>query len=735
MKLGGMIRAYQEGRDLTPRQRGLVDELNKRKNLGLRWGQTFREKYMEELAQEQNWLQSLGISVGRGLENVVRGVGLLGEREPIEEEAYAALKKEHPITTGAGEIIGEAAPFAPFGMAAGGLAAFPARVAAGTAVAGLEGAVLSEGDIGERAKGGGVGAGVGFGAELLFPVLGRLGSKVFQRLGRAPKGALLDAAGQPTPELLQGLDDAGMTFDDLTDDAVEFLRRQKPGADPGQAARAARFTEEGIPATKGELTQEFAQQAREQHLVGSITQEAAEPLRAFKKAQSDRIQQVLTGLGGEGFDKETTGGLVQAALEGRQKLLRTTKNALYNEFADLSEKAGLENFPLIIDPVIDVLPDARKMKNLNRVSKGAVKDGMEILAEYGIVPAREVAAVAPQVPSLPRVPKEAAETAMGYFPESGLRAIQEAPGIGVEEAADLVPEVLTIDNYDDVLQSLKMIMRGDQTGASAVAFRPIIETIENEVDNFADTLAARGDIPEDVLAPLRKARETVRTLKTEFAPRDIASKMISQVKSGGEAMVTEASQVYDKLMGAGVRVEDTRRLVRSLRRSEDGKAAIGALQSTAVLDLMDAAFTTNSRKIAGESVFNPVAFINHIKKLNKNGKLDAIFANQKDVLKRLKNITQIAKDLVPPERAVPKGSASGAVFMGLAEKLALNKIPGFNVITGIVRASGEPVKAGAEVREAVKGAIDVRDVRSFVEVTFPRLASALGIAAITGEQE
>jgi hypothetical protein len=298
--------------------------------------------------------------------------------------------------------------------------------------------------------------------------------------------------------------------------------------------------------------------------------------------------------------------------------------------------------------------------------------------------------------------------------------------------AGFEPTPLTIKNFERFRKSLNAIERGDQTGAASVATGPIKEALDTELDNLAGVLKEAGH-PASVTEPLKQARKTTRTLKTEFAPQDIAEKLVASKKNGGAAQITEASHVYDRLMGAGSKVEDARRVVRLLQKSDEGKQALGALQSTVIMDLIDSGFTTKSRKVAGENLFNPVAFKNRLAKINKNGKLDTIFSNSPEVLKKLKNIDKIASDLIPPSDAVPKGSA--AVIMDLLNNLAVSKIPGGAMVLGMLQKAAEPVKTGVAVKEAIKASPDVIQLQNMVMERLPSLAAAIGIASQPGEQQ
>ena len=696
---------YARGK-LTEPQKMAYEELTRRGSLILPKGNqnepksggvtgdlpSIRNESMAELAKEIGPLQAFLIGTGKGFYNVGRGLGIADPADQTEKETMAGLKEKRPYSTGAGEIVGESAPFLVPGMGASGIASVPLRIAASGVLGGVEGGVLSKGVGSNVAAGVGMGTGIAVGAEILFPVLGRLGRKILQRIkGDVPVGAVLDAVGKPTPELKEALDAVGMTFDDLTDDAVELITKQKPGAKTEQVARAALFTEAGVPATRGEITKGYKQLATEQRLIESVQDTAAEPLRQFKLKQSEAIKTNLKANLGES-GKEETGELIHDALMGRKKLLRTQKNELYGASAGSATEIG--GVHIFIDNLKESIPDADLFEDLAITAPQGMKSLDQILTKYGIK-----------------------EPTMEMF-DKGFK-----------------PTPLTVENFERFRKTLNAIERGDTTGAVSVATRPIKEALDKELAEIGTVMADQG-VPDSVVKPLVEARKVVRKLKTEFSPQSIMGRIID-TKKDGVTQVIEASKVYDKLIGRASPVEHTRRLIKSLSQSgEKGKQAIASLQATTIMDLIDAGFGTESRKISGVKTFNPIAFKNRLKAIGPD-KMKSLFVNEKQVLKKLNNIEKIAGELVPPSGAVPKGSAS--VIMDLANTLGLagisTKIPGGALLIGALKALGDPVKKGAAVKKALKAVPETEPVRLMIEHQFAGIASALGIAVKIKEKK
>jgi hypothetical protein len=681
---------YRRG-ELNPNQKAAVEELARRGEINLgptatpRAEGDIRSQLMDEMAADIGPLEAALIGTGKGFMDVARGIGLADEPAPEDVAGYAALEEARPYTTGAGEIVGQAAPFVPAAVATGGVAGIAGRTALTGALGAAEGAIIAEGTGGDTLAGAGIGGGVAVGAELLFPVVGRMGRKIVQKVtGKLPSGAVLDASGRPTAELSKALQEAGISFDDLTQDAAEVISGSRPGAKPEQVARKALFAEEGIPATTGEITGETLARAKEQDMIQTMIP-STEEIRRFKLDQSDKIKENLQSVFGEGYTKEETGGLIQDSLTGRKKLLRTQKNELYEQAAEASKGAG--NVPIFTDNLSEAIPDADLMEDLGITSPQAIKSLDQILTKYGL--------------------KEPTQEAV----EAGFK-----------------PTPLTVENVERFRKTLNAISKGDQTGAASVAIGPIKNALDTELDELGGALQKRGFKP-DIVKPIKEARKTVRKLKTEFSPQSIIGQIID-VKKDGVTQVTEASKIYDKMVQRSQPVENIRKVVNSLSKSPQGDQALASLQAATIMDLIDSGFSTGSRKIGADIVFNPTSFKRRIGTISKP-KLAAIFANNPGVLKKINNIDKIAAELIPPDMTVLKGSAP--LINRLADEIGLatlsTKIPGGPLLMGAIKSTTEPIKTGAAIKEALKAAPEVEAVKSVIERQFPGIASAMAIPA------
>lgn len=625
------------------------------------------------------------IGMGKGFSTIGRAVGLMDPETQFEEEAFGQLQEQQPIATTTGEILGEAAPFVAPGL---GIAAIPSRAAQVAGVVGLgatEAGLIMRGrgeDIGTQLQAAGIGGTIAGAMDLALPVIGRIGGKIVRRMtGKAPTGAVIDELGNPSEELTAALQKEGLSYDDLIGETIETLKSQKAGSSPEQLARMARASEEGIRLTKGELTQEFGQQATEQRLLESASDPVAERFRQFHLARSQTIRENLEQAIDTGKMREETGSLITEALSGRKKLLRTAKNDLYQEAADNAKEIG--GVPLFTDTMEDMIPDQDLLEDIAITSPASVDSLNKLLAKWGFKP--------------------------DGLPEG------------------VTPTQMTIQNFERFRKSLNAIERGDPTFAISNITKPLKNALDDEVSNLADVLARKG-VRGEVVKPLMEARKTVRQIKTEFSPQAFTGRLVD-VKRDGVTPIVEASQVYSKISSKAQPVENVRKLMNSLHAAgPKGRQAIGDLQSSVMLDLIDSGFGTASRKIDGIPVFNPGAFKKRIKTIGAD-KLQTIFKNNKQVLKNIHNIDRIATDLIPTGGAVPKGSAS--VILDLMNRLGVisisSKLPGGPVLVESMRRMAESGKTRAAVETAINASPDIVPVSKMLDDTFPGISKALNI--------
>lgn len=650
---------------------------------------------LDEINADLSTFERFAVGAGRGMTTLARGVGLADPEPEVATRAFNRLTDDSMAAT-IGEIVGEAAPFmaaAPLagaGLATGaGRVVIPQAAKLGTRVAGsaalgaLEGGLITKGrggDVGETSAGAATGGVLAGSIEAVLPVIGRLGRKVFQRLGRTPKGPLLTPDGAPTAELQKALEETGTSFDDLAEEAFAVVNKQ--GVDPAQAARAARMSSQGIPATAGDITQDFAQQAKEQRLLSMASGESGEPLRQANLQKSEafksRVDELVESLG----VPDDAGDSIKAALKGRKKLLQAEKNALYKEVADTSPE--LASAPLFTDSIADSIPSQKEIRRLSRLAPGPVDATKDLLVEFGIDKSDEA----------------------------------------VEAFADEITP-LSLGNFEDFRQAINLIERSDTTGAVKVFTGPIKVALDAEAEIVDGAIKNVGGVDGAVLDTIKQARQRVRQIKTEFSPQSITGRMID-VKRDGVTPVVEASKAARELLKPGAPIENLQRTLSSLRKSGDkGVKAIKDMQASVVLNALEDALKAPSRKTSGIEMIGGNQFAKSLSKFGDD-KLALLFKGNPKALSRLQNLKQTAMDISPASAATPKGSAP--VILDIMRKAG--SLPGLAAIRDSVEFV---LKAGADdraVRKAMNAKPAFKHAITSLETDFPAIASALGVAAV-----
>ena len=632
--------------------------------------------------------ESFLVGVGRGFMNVGRGIGLAEKEDPIVKQALENLQKRHPVAVTGGTIVGEAAPFVVPGSAVGAIGSNAARVGGATVLGAVEGNIISRGNEREETlKDTGIGGVVAGGFELLSGPLGRVGRALIKRLGKkVPPNGLLTRSGRPTPEFQKILDDAGVDFDALSDATLDAITGADPGSVVDDAARAARFRGQGIPATTGDITQDFATQAQEERLLSMASGASGEPLRQLKLEQSEAFKGAVENLvDGLGIPDES-GEAVKSALIGRKSLLEDQKKRLYREFAQSAPE--LRAAPILNDRIREAVPDAKTMRRLGRI-KGSNIDALEdLLVEFGIDDA----------------------------PERVERFIQSGGQI----------EPLTIGNFDDFRVALNQLTDGVDSGAkaTAVAVSPIKKALDEEAAFIDDAMKASGLADDSVLAPLKQARETVRTLKTEFSKDSVVGRLTG-VRRDGVTPIIESSRVFDELTRRPV--EDVDRVVASLLESGDpGKKALGDLQATAVLRALNNALKAPSRRTSGIETVAGNMFVKELRKIGDD-KLELLFKTNRSALNQLRELSQTAIDITPNAATTPKGSAP--VILDLLNRGS--RVPG---IAAVVDALKFVINAGADdraVSRALRGKPRMTRTVKAIQQEYPAIASVFAIPVLT----
>lgn len=666
-------------------------------------GKEARAKSLKELADSQSGFQKFLIATGKGLTDIGRGVqNLMGADKKADEsemQAFEALRQSAPFTVGAGEIVGQAAPFIPAALGVGGLTAgsgIATKVLGQAAIGGLEGAAIAKGTGGDVSSSAGAGALIAGGVEAVSPMLGRVSRQVYQQLtGQAPKGTLVDPMGRPTPEMQQALQQAGLTWQELTDQAKRAVISQPQGSNPEQVARIAGFEQMGAPYSRGNITQADVDVGAEQRLLGSIVDPSAEQYRNLVMNQSqafEREAQAIADKFNPSGQVTEVGQAVKDALTGRKSQLKSERKQLYGKLAEAARSA--QGMPIFTDDLLSKVDPDVNFGDIKALSPSAYEALNRVLVEFGV---------------------NKSDEALEAAAKSGIKPENIKP--------------LDLSNFESFRKRLNNIVAADKTGAIANIAGPIKQALDEEVDMMAKVLELSPI--EEVAKAAKDARRAHAALKTEFDEKAITSKLTDRASWGSNEPKVYASQVYQQVMAKSTPIEQTVKLIESLKKSgPTGALAINELRGQAVLDLLDSAMKAKSNKINGQLIFNGNAFA---QAFNKNeAKIKALFAGDDAAVKRLENMVARAKDITPSARMTPKGSADANMDVARSVFRLMGLAGGDITTIGGAIASGS-MKSGAIKSQAAKAANpQAQRVQHFNEIVidnYPRLAAGFGIAA------
>lgn len=658
---------------------------------------TARQEAMREMAQEIGPIRAGFIAGGKGLYDIGRGLGIIEPAGEIEREAYTALERERPIPTFVGEVAGQAAPFAPLGMGAGGITSLAGRAGVTAGLGAAEAGIITGAEGGrfeDITKAAGLGGAIAGGAELLIPVVGRLGGKIVRKVtGRQPKGSLIRPDGMPTDEMADALEKAGMTWEEMKIDAQELVAKQRPGAAPEEVARLAGFEQIGAPALRGQISKELKQRKLEHGLLEAADVPGGEEVRYIFKQQSEAIRGELKNIVDVMGVTGDTGQAMKDALSGRRKTLKAERKELYGKLAE--EAKTVDRVPVATQDIYDALPDRGTLRDIAALAPNQFKALNDILVEFGI--------------------------------EQGQEAVESAAKRGV------TADPLGLENFESLRKRLNAIERSDPTGAIGVVTGPLRRALDDEIDLVVGAMEGAGG---EIAATAKAARLSNVALKTEFDEAKITSKMIDSVKKGSTQPKIEVSRAYQKVMNPNEPIENLDRVLGSLRKEGVlGAKAIDEMKGRAVLDLVDSAFSSQSRQIAGQRIFGAGSFSRQYEKLLP--KLEKLFAEDPKALKRLKNVYERAQDIIPPGGALPKGSAGFFIdtLYKLGEYTAATKVPFTREIFEMMKKVG----TGATTRQTAKKALDANprmlETAQLISRDYPQIAATLGIAAIIEREE
>ena len=291
---------------------------------------------------------------------------------------------------------------------------------------------------------------------------------------------------------------------------------------------------------------------------------------------------------------------------------------------------------------------------------------------------------------------------------------------------------LSLDNMEDFRQGLNMILRADKTGAASKAAGSMVDALDDQVDATIRLMKRSGNpLGRNVVSNLRKARNTVKEMKREFSLESMAGRLIGKRKDGSN--IIEASQVMRRFY-----LEPPERIRKTLSEmakvGKQGRDAIGDIKAAMVLDALEKSLKAPSRKDAGLEIVGGYQFAKHFEQRIGMDRLRVLFRGDREGLRKVQELIQVAKDIEPPAGATVKGSGQQILDM-------LNIVGNAPGMAAIAKPLAIVVNAGSEaraVRRAIRAApAKLREVNRMLEQlrpAYPTLAAAL-TTMLLGEDE
>jgi len=652
-----------------------------------------KNAYYRQLNKDMSPFWRFATGFDRGVTRL--GQGLMGKEEPDSVRAASRDLTQNYASGMAGDILGKTAPLLPLaavgtpGVVAG--RALPAatttlgRIGAAAAAGAVEGGLIAQSEGQNVGRGASAGGAIAATAEAVIPVLGRLAGQFYRRAtGRTPRGGLITPSGNPTEELSRALDQAGVRFDDLKDEALDFIARQEPGASPEQVARAARFRNQGIDATHGQVTQDFTQQAKEARLAEMISDSTAEPLRERLATVSNQFTDAVEGFAGSMGSSRLAGESVKEAISTAKVLARKKKNELYQQAARLAEQVG--GVPLPVDDIASAIPkDFSRRARL--LPSGEVKAFNELMVEFGI---------------------DQSDEAVEAFTKSG---------------GKITP--LSIENAEEFRQALRNFNTG--TGDSARRWQSLTGDVIRSFDETLDATADVIDGGSDVGRAFKAARAANREYMVDFSPNDLAGRL-SGLRPDGSTPIVEASQVMQQFRSRPV--EQLQRTLATMAKAGDqGKKAVQNMRAAVVLEALEEATKAPSNKYGGKQMANTPMFSKFLDQRFGRDRLELLFKGNEKALKQLEGLMQSGLDLAPPAKAMPKGSAAvnADIWSAFRQKIG----PVLYAALTPIRAVGSAGVEKAQVNRALSPLLNPKQIAN----SYPGVAALMGIQYVAEEDE
>lgn len=451
--------------------------------------------------------------------------------------------------------------------------------------------------------------------------------------------------------------------------------------------RLAQAQSEGVDLTRGQATQDFDAQAKEQGLAAQAGPEGQAVRQFFVNQQqqiADAVDRFKAAFGNPDATAAERGQAVKDALSEMRDRGKAGVTALYKQARDLAQGLGEQGSNLLrldTQPLLDAM---RGIWSDEAVPEQVRRSLQQQAAKYGLIG------------DTPRTIE--GETTVQVRDSSG-EASRPIKFIGQ-------PEPLTILNAEDLRQKINQLYEAD-TSKQSQALKPLID---DAVQSAVERAANEGT--GDVGAAFKAARAAhVQQVQT-FKAKDVVQKLIDW-KRGTATPVTLPENAIKTIFVGGKEALTELRKVKAVLLSNPtpkSKAAWQAIQAHAVADIFDKAMVINANP--GGGVMGQISGAKLNTAIAKFGvdKLRVLLPEPE--FRQLMKLRRIVGDATIPIQRTTNHSGSGwAVIRFLAgQGMKLASVARFVPGVGpIADAATGLVRIGREAAEAKKVAAGVTD--------------------------
>jgi hypothetical protein len=311
------------------------------------------------------------ISAGKTVADLGRFVGIGEEESAIERQALSQLREARPITT----AVGQALPFVVPGVGVANIASLPTRVLAAGSLGAAEGATIAAGTDKDIFKASTIGALVGSGLELAFPVIGRIGGALFRRItGRPPTAPIVDSFGEPSREFSQALEKRNINFSSFVDSAGA-----NPQLDEFMEARRVFLEENNITPTRAQVTGDATDFQSQQELA-KVSGRVRSSLEVQENALTNKFNNAITQTGGTANPSNSP---VFDFVADKAIDLDAAISSAYKSAREMTGETKIVKAD-------ELIKELRKMGGTNQASNGVASAVRSFIKDKGIITGKKL---------------------------------------------------------------------------------------------------------------------------------------------------------------------------------------------------------------------------------------------------------------------------------------------------------------------------------------------------------